>query len=222
MARVAAPREPQKGVFRFLSSVGNSSFLPVPLSWALWGQEGALACLFYILGNNFFIFTFGVGSLARAGGRKLNWRLMGTTLFHPQSLGCMLGLALGSYRQDMPGWLLFPIAELGQATIPLAMVVTGAILSEVRLGSQANWKLLGWASAIKLLALPAVALLVLKTWQPAALVAGQIMLQAAMPSLASTGIYARRFGGDVAQGAAGSLVTTLLCPLFLPFWMGLL
>ena len=168
------------------------------------------------------MFTFGVGGLNRAAGRPFNWKLIGLTLFHPQSVGFMLGLGVGALGWSLPKWLLTPVAELGHTTIPLAMVVTGAILAQVHLGKDVDWKLQSWSASLKLLAVPAMALVLLKLWQPAALVAGVIMLQASMPSLASSGIFAERFGGDSAEASAGALVTTLLCPVVLPFWMGML
>ena len=144
------------------------------------------------------------------------------TLLHPQSIGFAAGLLLAALNFHLPQWVLDPVSSFGQATIPMAMVATGSILSQVHLGKDVLWRMQLPAAFLKLILLPLIVLLILKAWQPGTLVAGVLLLQAAMPSLASSGIYAKRFGGDAAQAAAGSLVTTALCPLFLPLWMGLL
>jgi len=217
-----APKEPARGAFMFLVSIGNTAFLPIPLCYAMWGETGVLACLFYILGNNFAMFSFGIGVLARSAGRKMDLKMLRMTLMHPQALAFAAGLALAFIGWKPVSWLLEPVSMLGKSTIPLAMIAVGAILSEVRWKQQKQNKLLAWTVALKLVALPAIVLMLLKAWQPTAIIAGVLLLQASMPSLASAGVYARRFGGDAGLAASGSLLTTLLCPVALPFWMSFL
>ncbi len=222
-ARVFARDPSRRGTFLFLSSMGNSSFLPLPLSQSLWGGAGVLTCLAYVAGNNFVLFTLGIGLLSSSGrqGPPLARDFL-RTLFHPQTLsflaaGAMLGLGL-----SLPGWVMEPLGMLGNATFPLAMVTVGAVLSDVRLDRGLDWRFQSGVAALKLLLLPGLALLVLKLLPLPRLASQLILLEAAMPSLASASLYARRFGGDEKQAAAASLITTLLCPLLLAFWMGLL
>jgi predicted permease len=124
----------------------------------------------------------------------------------------------------MPVWLFEPMDMLGKATIPMAMLATGAILAQ----STAAWKgrelALAFMAFFKLAVLPFVAFIILKPFKINdfhGIWASVVLLQAAMPSLASSGVYARRFGGDAALAATGSLITTVLCLITLPLWLAL-
>jgi predicted permease len=45
-------------------------------------------------------------------------------------------------------------------------------------------------------------------------------MQAAMPVMAQAGLFAGRYGGDSRLGSAAALVTTILCVITVPLWMG--
>lgn len=218
--RVFPLKNKEKGAVWFDCCVGNSSFLPLPIAMALWGQEGVLVCLAYLLGNNVFLFTVGIRMLR--GGGSFEKRDFIRIFTHPQALAFFLGLLMYSLGLRLPPWVYEPLDALGKATLPLAMIATGAILAQATGSWQGRGTLLASVAVVKLVVLPLLVLICLKPFKNGAfggVGASLVLLQAAMPSLASAGVYARRFGGDAGLAASGSLVTTLLSPLTLPLWM---
>jgi predicted permease len=207
-----------KGTFLFLCAVGNSSFLPLPLAEALWGQNGIQGCLFYILGNNLFLFSAGIGLLA--GSQKREKWLILKGILHPQALATGLALLSVAAGLAWPAWSLDAVTLLGKSTIPLAMLVAGGLLAGVDFKSIENIDLLGLSLGVKLLALPLVVGLALKTLQIKGIFADILFLEACMPCLASSGVYALRFGGDVKLASEGSFWSHLLALLTIPlfFW----
>jgi predicted permease len=222
LMRVLPLNYKEKGTFWFNCCIGNSSFLPLPLCYALWGNDGTLACLGYIMGNNLFLFTAGIGMLRGLSKRKKNDILR--VFLHPQALAFVLGLSCFYLKILIPQWFFESVQGLGQATIPLSMLVTGAILA----GEGVRWKGKGAVYAslagFKLLLLPAAVFICLKPLKNGpfgGVGASVVLLEAAMPCLASAGAYASRFGGDSGLAAACSLITTLASPLTIPLWMTL-
>jgi malate permease and related proteins len=120
-----------------------------------------------------------------------------------------------------PLWCLDPLALLGKSTIPLAMLVTGALLASISFKSIENIKLLALSQTVKLLALPLVVGLILKSLGIKGIFAEILFLEATMPCLASSAVYALRFGGDVKLAVEGSFWSHALAlgtvPLF--FWV---
>ncbi len=211
-----------KGAFLFLVAICNSSFLPLPLAKALWGEQGTYCVLGFLLGNNLFLMTVGIAMLRSQGSPKSTDFLR--AFLHPQALGFGLGILLWALKIPIPAWLFDPVSALGEATLPLAMLATGGILALSGMPGKGEARLLAWAAGLKLLALPFLVLCAEKAFKINAFApigAGVLMLEAAMPSLASAGVYAHRFGGNASLAASGSLITTLICPLTLPVWMAL-
>lgn len=120
-----------------------------------------------------------------------------------------------------PGWLLDALNWPAQATIPLAMIVIGAILAPKSIKVLEIKGEILTVAMLKLAALPALAFLVLKVLDLKGLSADTVMLQATVPCLASTAAYAQRFGGDPKLAAQASFLTTMLSFGTILAWMGL-
>jgi predicted permease len=209
-----------KGTFLFLVAVGNSSFLPLPLSQALWGETGSLACLIFILGNNVFLFSLGIWLFQWDRGKPEKPGLA-MVFKHPQGWAAALGLLWHLGGLGMPSWAHFGLSGLGQATIPLAMLATGGLIAAAEGEFLENKGFLGLVLVLRNLALPLLVLVGLKTLGITGLLAGILLLQASMPSLASTAAYASRFGGNPFLGGWGSFWTSLASLATIPAFLAL-
>lgn len=209
-----------KGTFLFSVAVANSSFLPLPLATALWGQAGTEACLIYILGNNVFLMSAGIGlfGLDRRGPKNIDISML---YRHPQSVAALLGGLFLGLGWVLPAWGQESVHQLGQATIPMAMLATGGLLAASGRKMHENKGVLGLSLTLKLLALPALMLLGLKTLGIQGLLAGILLLQASMPSLASAAAYASRFKGDPVLAGNSSFWSSLAALGTIPAWMAL-
>lgn len=208
-----------KGTFLFLCAVGNSSFLPLPLCETLWGAPGLQACLFYVLGNNLFLFSAGIALMA--GPRKGGKGLVLKGFLHPQAMATASALVSAALGLSWPSWALESLSLLGKATVPLAMLVSGGLLAGVSFKSVENKGFLATALSIKLLLLPVLVGLALKSLGIQGILAGVLFLEASMPTLASAGVYALRFGGDVTLASSGSFWSHLIALASIPalFWL---
>ncbi len=220
IARVFGFSGLQLGTFLFLCSVGNSSFLPIPLSDALLGQSGVRSTILYILSNNIYIFSIGIALFSMGGIHKNYYKTMlFRVIAHPQSVAFWLGLSLHFIGFRPPAAVLEPISALGKTTLPLAMVCTGCILAGAGGLRTASWGLIGVMGGVKLVLLPLIVYLAFKDNSFSDSSHGVLLLQAAMPCLASAGVYAQRFGGDAKLAAQGSLFTHVLAIFTLIFWL---
>lgn len=209
-----------KGTFLFSVAIANSSFLPLPLAMALWGESGMSACLIYILGNNIFLFSVGI-SLFRLDGHALKNIDFSMLYRHPQAIAAGLGMLWRWGGQPLPHWLSVTLDGLGQSTIPLAMLATGGLLAASGHKIIENKGVLGLSLLLKLLVLPVLTLLILKNLRISGILAGILLLQACMPSLASAAVYASRFKGDPVLAGNSSFWSSLASLATIPAWMAL-
>ncbi len=206
------PGPPPPGTYALLFGFANAAFLPIPLSYALHGEEGVLHVSLYTAGYYPLFWTLGI------------WTLRGTSelkyAFHPNLIALVLGAAVGLTGTHLPELPLEVLRSLGACAIPLALVYTGAVLAEQTLSAGGDLVPLAWIAAGKLAVLPALAFAAVRALNVPEPIASQTVLQAAMPCIAQAGLYTARFGGDVRLASRAAFLTTILCVVTVPFILG--
>ena len=197
----------------FLLAFANCTFLPIPLSYALKGEAGILFVNLYFLGYTLLIWT--VGKWVVKGSASFR------SLLNPNVIALVLGAAIGTSGVRLPPVLLEVLKMVGSSLIPLGLIYSGAVLAEQKLILGADTRSLVFMSAIKLVILPLIALAFLSRVRVPEPMASQAILQAAMPCMAQSGIYVAHMGGDVSFASKAAVVTTILCVVSVPFFLGI-
>jgi predicted permease len=205
--------------FRFLVSFPNYGFLAFPIIFALFGQEGLVMAFLFNLGITFLYWTLGVTILS---GANTKGRVIFKNLANNAILGLLLGLFVGVNSFKIPQFILDTSKMIGDATIPLALIVVGSILAKKsprRIGSLRPILTLIF---YRLILIPSLALLFINIFDGLPkMLAVIIVIQAAMPSASTTPILTKRFGGDTEFAASGVFFTTLISIITVPFFITL-
>ena len=141
-------------------------------------------------------------------------------LKHPIIIGIVLGLPFSLLRIDIPTIPLKMIESVGATATPLALLVVGAGFEGTK--ALAKIKPTLWATAIKLVILPAVflPLAIALGFHDAELVAALIMLGS--PTTVSCYVMATNMGNDGELSTSIIVLTTLLSSVTLTGWIFLL
>lgn len=209
--KLAAVSPEQQRTFRFGAILPNTAFIGYPLCLALLGPLGLFYAVVHDFGSALIVWTFGIWDLS--GGRAANWRSL---LLNPLIWSVIAGVIWAAVGLPMPAWAGAPLDTLGDATVPLALLVAGAQMarSDVRANSWPR-QLLGMG-ALRLIAAPLVTALVVLAlgWRNEM---GQvIVLLNAMPAGLTVAIMARTYGADARFGAQATLWTTIASLATLP------
>ena len=164
-----------KGLVIAASGLGNSGFLPIPLIIAicaifpvflkdpLSSAKGITFISAYIVVFSPMLWIYGYNLLA--GGEKHHFKLK--YFFPPPVIGIIIGLLIGltpALKEifTVPEGLLYPIFASGNiiaaATVPLALIVLGGRFATPVAGEKVDNKAIYSVVIIKLLILPALAL----------------------------------------------------------------
>lgn len=227
IGRLLAPRvatEPQRPTVAFLVAVANWIFLPLPLAQALYGLPGVQTVLLLNIGAQLALWTVSVPALR---GRVAGQGLL-APLANPGLVASLLGLGLAAVA---PGrtWLegeagvglgllratVQGLTMLGDLTVPLSLLVTGAQLADTDVRAPVGRRALAGVLLGRLVLVPAVVLACLAALQGLGVpmppvVAGVVLLVAAMPCAVSCGPFVQRFGGDGILTAQAVFWSTLL------------
>lgn len=148
----------------------------------------------------------------RLGVRPNLWRYLSTPVRNPITVGILSGLVVGLLGWDLPLWLAFPIATIGDMAVPLMLIAFGVSLRRDPLpakGPHTNELLV--IAAIKIVLMPAIAALLAIAFGLGRFDVLAVTVIAALPTAQNVFIMATRYG--VAEPVARDAVfwSTILC-----------
>lgn len=158
-----------------------------------------------------------VWMLARHGEAGV-WRELAA---NPLIVATLAGVAANLAGVELPAMALRLLARLAEAAIVLGLLAVGAGLRLRGAGGAATHAATAYLLAVKLAAMPAVAMLLIHGLGLAGIHADIALAFCALPTASSAYILAQRMGGDGARVAWLISASTLLGMLSLPLWLTL-
>jgi malate permease and related proteins len=229
-----------RGSFAFTTGTPNWLFIPLPIAIALYGEQGERTVLLFNVGALLVFWSVGVWIVR--GGKPDRASLRNLAL-NPGLLATILGVALAlafPWTQTLEtldvteargslaalSIIVQAAAFLGEVTVPLSMIVTGALLADA--GTRGAWnRRVITSSAIRLIAVPASLMLVLWLADMAGLqmapdVRTILVIISAMPVAVTCSVVVEKYGGDVPLVSRAILVSTLASVVTVPTMLWLM
>ena len=191
---------------------GNVGFMGFPVIETIFGS-GALIYAF-IFNVVFQVLVYSVGIIIiRKPGKEFSLK----KLANMPLISACVAIILFFLKVRLPGPINSSLEFLGNITTPMAMIILGSIIANMRLGELFNgWRVYIFA-AVKLLLVPLAALLLMKVLPiESDLVKGCMVVLSAMPVATNASMLAIEYEGDVELTSKGIFFTTLLCMLTIP------
>ena len=203
--------ETRRSVFSFCILLANTAFLGIPICEALFGSTGAFYAVIYDFGLT--VVGFSIGLWLLSGGKFGDWKSM---IINPLVVSVLLGLIVSTTGIAFPAWLTKPLSTVGQATLPIALLVAGAQIGNLRFKKSEISRDMSAVIALRLVIVPLVMLGFFLISGSLDLSKNVIVMEAAMPVAVSTTIMAKRFDADARFTASATLFSTVLSMLSLP------
>lgn len=207
------PKEKRKVVI-FMLLFANTAFAGYPVIHSLFGEAGLFDAVILNFWFTVFLWTVGV-QLLSGGEEKFHWK----KLFNPGMISLVIGFLFFILGIKIPLILYEPLKALGDTTIPLAMCLVGALLSETKIRNVLKDKVHFLVAFLRLIFIPLAYGLLLKLFHLPLNTFITAVLITSMPIAANTAIFARRFELDYTFASEGILLTTLLSLVTIPLWV---
>ncbi|WP_313389725.1 AEC family transporter [Achromobacter aegrifaciens] len=190
-----------------------NTYLGLALSASLGGAQGQTV-MALIVG-----FAVPMANMAAVYGlaRHSGGNLLRELARNPLVISTLAGLACNLAGVHLPGPLDTALGRLGAAALALGIMCVGASLSWE--GGKGHGALIAWMLGVKLLALPAAALLIAHLLTLPPLESQMLLLFAALPTASAAYVLAMRMGGDGRMVAVLISLGTLLSALTIPLWL---
>lgn len=203
--------EAQQPVFSFSMMFSNTAFLGIPICGILFGSEGAFYAVMYNFGLTLIIYSFGIWSLT-GGDRKSFLNVFKNSLIWSM----LVGILFVVLKIEMPIWISQPLSTIGDATLPIALLVAGAQIGNVRLEKNEYTPQVIFVTLSRLIIMPGILLLVFYGLHWSNMEHQVMILQTAMPVGIASTILANRYHADGQFTAIVTLWSTLLALITLP------
>lgn len=201
----------KKGIMQYGTLVANSGFAGLAVISGAYGAEGVFLASLFIIPNRIFMWTAGV-SMFQEGEKGSSWKVL---LLNPGIIAVFLGLIRMIGNVPVPGFINSALDSLGSCTAPISMAIIGGILCHVDIKSVFNMDTL-LASAVRLIFLPAVALIVLNAIQFPTLETAVAVILTGMPVGSTGAILAEKYGANGKFASQCVFVSTLLSLITVP------
>ena len=216
------------------AAFGNTVQVGIPMAAALFGETGLAIHLAIVSLHALVLLTLATAlvelDLARAqrvdgdGGLRLRATLLATarnTVIHPVVLPVLIGLAWNALGLPLPTVADEILQTLGQAVVPLCLVLIGMSLAYY--GVQGAAKVAMVLSALKLVVLPSL-VLAIAHWgfHLSGMPLTVIVMMAALPIGSNALIFAQRYRTLEAETTAATVFSTLAFVAVAPAWLAVL
>ena len=185
---------------------GNTSYLGYPVALFAFGMDGLSRAVVYDMMNSLIIFSLGIYIIHHRNELQEAFKV-------PLLYAVVIGLVVNLLQIPVPSAIFNPIEMIGLITIPLALLVLGYKLTEIKVEAA---KIACLASVFKILGGFSVALVIINLFSIDGLTRDIILLQAAMPSAVMTMILASKYERDASLVASVVLITTVISMVTIP------
>ena len=180
----------KRAVMEFATMFSNQGNAGMPIIQLVFGSQGVFYTSFLLIPVRVLMWTLGVSLFVKQEG-KSRWK----NLLTPSLLVVFVGLFILLTPFKLPQVASTAIANIGNMTGPLSMMLIGASLADMNLRDAMD-KDAFILSFVRLLALPVVAMVILRALGVDTLLWQVQATLIAMPAASNTAILAEMYGRD--------------------------
>lgn len=208
--------EKRRAVFLNMAMFSNCGFMGYPVMIAAFGEAKLIYAVMYAASFNLLTWTAGVYLYAGKAGLSMKKLLLNPTL-----IAVVLGLLCFGLFLRIPKIPLDAMTLLGDTTTPLAMVIIGGLLADLKLSDIKDGMLL-FSCLMRLVVFPLAVLGILLALRVPRPVMEGIFVCTAMPASTATAMQAEYFKGDGPLASRGVALSTALSVITIPLILQLL
>lgn len=213
-ARVFKFEKDTKKSFVFLNLVINYSFLPITIIFLTHGNAGLTLLFIHNIGCSIMHWTLGVHTLAEKSISSKTALLK--IFFTPGTIAIAIGIAGSFFRAHIPEFVTSTLSIVGQATIPIALIVAGGVIANVPMHIKKDLRELGLLVFTRMLVLPAIGIGIINLFDLPELARQVALTVAIMPSASTAPIFVQIYGGNTSFATKGFVITTLCSLVTIP------
>lgn len=201
-------------IYKFMLIFGNIGYMGYPIFRSLFGESAVFISVLINMPFNILMFSYGVYSFAKAGGKKGNFHWK--NFMSPGLLSAVAALILYFIPIQVPEFVRSPLASIGDATVPLSMILIGFSLGEIEISDVVKDFKTILISLVKLLVVPAIVFFVAGLFIEDTQLLQLLTINAGLPAASLIVILATQYKVQLKISTIGVFVSTILSIFTIP------
>ncbi|RWZ59044.1 AEC family transporter [Halobacillus fulvus] len=197
----------------------NAGNYGAPIVLFAFGEEGFVYAVSFMVLQQIVMNFFGVYYAAK-GSAGISMAIK-TVLKMPPTHAVWLALLFKYTGISIPGNLMSSVQLVGDALIPTVMIMLGMQLANITV-KNLSWDKISYAATLRLVGSPLIAWMLTIILPMSDMMANVLIVSAAMPSAATTTMYAVQFDSKPELVSSITLITTLLSIVTIPIVLNIL
>lgn len=205
------------GSYQLMLTFSNLGFMGIPLISNIYGEKAVILVAFYMLGYNMLIYTYGlflaINENESGEGAGFRWKKM----INPGVVGCIVAIMIFAFEIKIPSFIGSFADYMGNAAVPMAMIMVGVSLAKIPLRSIVQDVRLLVMTLIKLLVIPIASTFIFRNLGFDSTVFGVFIILLATPAGSIVILIEKEYGReDNSLCAKGIALTTILALVTIP------
>ena len=202
----------QNVVLRFGNTFSNSGFMGLPFIYALMGETALLYGSIYMIAFHVLLWTYGENLL------KIDKEKFNVTVFikNPAIIALIIGSIIFFINRPLPVVMATPISMLSSLTSPLAMLILGEKISQIKFKEVFSNLSLYYFTFIKLLVTPLLIAIILSFFPIDPLIKNVVIIMQALPVAVLSVVLSQKHNVDYKLASKITIITHVLSILTLP------
>ncbi|MBQ2751471.1 MAG: AEC family transporter [Oscillospiraceae bacterium] len=200
-------------ILRYATLISSATFAGLPVINDAYGAPGLFLASIYIIPGRILMWTAGISLF---GAKSEGW--IKKTMSNPAMVAVFLGLGRMLTGFTLPSFIDKAMANIGNCTAPLSLIIVGGILSEVDLHGIFDRDALA-LGFVRMILIPVIMIGALKVVGFSEMGTAVAIIMAAMPAGTTSAILAEKYGADSVLGSKCIFVTTMMSLFTIPLLM---
>ena len=141
----------REAVYEVLMAFGNTMFIALPVSDALYGSYAVLIVSLSCIPFNVFLYSYGMWRMKQGKGER---RFHLKDILSPPLIATLAGILFLVVDLPVPAMVRDTLSVIGASTMPLSLIVIGASLGSVSLLDAFRSGKMAYLSVVRLLVIP--------------------------------------------------------------------
>ncbi|MCL1997569.1 MAG: AEC family transporter [Turicibacter sp.] len=210
LARTFGANEDDRAIWGFSLAFPNVGYMGIPVIFVVYGATGLIYTTMAVVAFNLVTFSLGVYLFVRG---NINIRSMFISV---PLVASYLGFVFFVTGWRLPGDLEQGIRLVGDLSVPLAMMLVGALLAKSNIRTLfSDFSILPIIAA-RLVGIPLATFFILRLFLTNDFMLEVIVILMAMPVAANTAIFAEQYKGNTDLASKVVTLSNILCIISIP------